>query len=58
MFSKRLKSFLWRGGMVILIAVVDYVGENIGIFDLTPQAVTFIGLIAGEISKWLNTSKK
>jgi len=52
--KKRVKSFLWRGGMVLLVAAFDYIGTNIGVFDLSPEMVTFVGLITGEISKWLN----
>jgi hypothetical protein len=52
---KRLKSFLWRAGMVALAAFLAYAAENIGLLELSPQATVIIGLVLGEISKFLNT---
>ena len=52
--KKRVQSFAWRLGMVLLVAGIDFMGENIGMFDMSPQVVTFVGLMAGEVSKYLN----
>lgn len=54
-FVKRIKSFLWRGGVLAVIAFVDYVGANVGILDLPTWSVTVIGLASGEVTKYLNT---
>jgi hypothetical protein len=48
---KRLKSFLWRAGMVAAAAFIAYVSENIGVLDLPVWAVGISGLVLGEISK-------
>lgn len=53
-FSKRLKSFLWRLGVIVAIAVVNYIVENIAGFGLPLWAVGLIGLIGSEITKYLN----
>lgn len=57
---KRFKSLLWRVAMMGLALLVDFALENLGLFELTPQVTVVIGLVLGEISKWLNTglSKK
>lgn len=57
-FIKRLKSFLWRGSVVALIAFLNFVVENISGLGLPIWAVGLVGLIGGEISKWLNTGRK
>ena len=53
-FLKRLKSFLWRGAVIALVAFINYILSNIGVLDLPIWAVGFIGLIGGELTKWLN----
>ncbi len=51
---KRVKSFLWRGGMIGVAAFVAYALDNLAALEL-PQLVTLIlGLILGEVSKALN----
>jgi len=57
-FIKRFKSFVWRLGGIIAIAVLDLIAETIGLFDLTPGVVVVVGLIVGEITKYLNTNRK
>lgn len=51
---KRLKSFAWRLGMMLLAVTLDFTVQNIGIFDLPPAMVTVVGLVLGEVSKFLN----
>lgn len=53
-FNHRLKSFLWRLGGIILAYVLAFASENIGLFDLPIWTITIIGLIIGEITKYLN----
>lgn len=55
--KKRLWSLLWRIGMMVVIVIVDWLGKNIGIFNLSASVVVVIGLILGEISKYLNQKK-
>lgn len=54
---KRLKSFLWRIGMMSLVAFVDFAAVNLELFDPPSLAVVIAGLALGEVSKWLNKRK-
>lgn len=54
---KRLQSLAWRAGMMALAAFLAFFAENIGLLELNPQATVIIGLVLGEVSKWLNTQK-
>jgi hypothetical protein len=54
-FVKRFKSFLWRGGAVATAAFLNFAVANVADLGLpTPVAVT-LGLILGEVTKYLNT---
>ena len=56
----RLKSFLWRAGMMLLALTIDFAFNNLGFFNLSPQVTVVVGLVLGEISKQINNwlSKK
>jgi hypothetical protein len=54
--NSRVKSFLWRTGMMILAVVIDQVIILISDVGLTTQAVVILGLILGEISKMINNT--
>ena len=56
--QKRIKSFLWRGGAIAIVAFLGFVAENIGEFNLPEYAIVMTGLVIGEITKYLNTSNK
>jgi hypothetical protein len=51
---KRLKSFAWRTGMLVVAIAIDFTLENIGLLELPPLTVAVIGLVLGEVSKYLN----
>lgn len=55
----RLKSFAWREGALISIALLGFVAENIGLWGFSVQvetlAVGTITLVVGEITKFLNS---
>ena len=53
--KKRGQSLLWRVGMMALALSVNWAMENLGLFGLPNQAVVVLGLVLGEVSKWLNT---
>ena len=55
---KRLKSLAWRAGMMLVALSVDFALQNLGIFELPGQAIVIIGLVLGEVSKYLNTQAK
>ena len=54
-FYKRLKSLAWRSAMMFAVAVIAIFMDIIGQTHLSPTAIAFIGLIAGEITKFLNS---
>jgi len=54
--KKRLLSLLWRTLAMCGVVIITAVAENIGDFGLPDWLVVIIGLIAGEITKWLNTT--
>lgn len=57
-FVKRLKSLLWRSGMMGLAVMVAFLTENIGFLELSPFATTMLGLVLGEVSKYINTNSQ
>ena len=54
--SSRVKSFLWRSGMMIVAFTCTALAENLGILELSTTSTTVIGLILGEVSKAINNS--
>ena len=57
-FIKRLKSFAWRAVMVGIIAALAWVIDNLGILELPVYVQGILGLMLGEVSKYLNTGVK
>jgi hypothetical protein len=55
---KRLKSFAWRLAMAVLAFIVSWTLANLELLELTPAATIVLGLILGEVSKFLNTPEK
>ena len=58
--SNRVKSFLWRTGMMILAVIASQVTEALPLLaDYTnPTTITVLGLVLGEVSKALNSKAK
>ena len=54
--KKRIKSFSWRLGMMGLVAIIGFVLENAELMALPMYAQIVLGLVAGEISKYLNSN--
>lgn len=54
-FIKRLKSFGWRLGGMLVGAGLSFAAENIGLLHLDPQYIALIGLVIGELTKYFNT---
>jgi hypothetical protein len=51
----RFKSFAWRLGMMVAVILADYVTQNLTGFGFPAYVTIALGLIAGEVSKFLNT---
>lgn len=56
--KKRLLSLLWRAGVMGALASLAVIVEGLSSLDLPNWAVVVVGLVCGEISKWLNSNKK
>ena len=54
---KRLKALAWHTGMMVLAVVVNWTAANLKLFDLPMQLTVILGLILGQISKYLNSPK-
>ena len=50
----RLKSFLWRGGGLIVVGVVGFILQNLGLFQLTNGEIAVATLVLNEITKVIN----
>ena len=61
--THRIKSFLWRASGMTVVAVLALVVQSGDIFTLDYKmltnfvVITFLGLVVGEITKFLNTEK-
>jgi len=55
--KKRIYSLLWRAGMMGLATIVTFFIDNLADLQLGTFLTVIIGLVLGEISKWLNTKK-
>lgn len=53
----RLKSFAWRAGVLLSVMALDFLSQNLGLFNLSPVWVAFISLGISEITKALNSRK-
>lgn len=54
-FKKRLESFLWRTSMMVLAFLTTAILDNIELIDYNPIIVLALGLVLGEVSKFLNS---
>lgn len=54
-FTKRLKSLVWRTAMLAIAFAVSQLVEGLSTLQLDPSVTVFLGLVLGEISKHLNT---
>lgn len=55
--KNRLKSLAWRVGMMVVAAVLQFILDNATDLNISPLVTVFVGLILGEVTKFLNTSK-
>lgn len=52
--KNRILSFIWRTGDIAAVAAINYIAANLGYFNLPVTVVAVLGLILGEITKYLN----
>jgi uncharacterized membrane protein YjjB (DUF3815 family) len=58
LFSARIKSLVWRGGMMFVAGGVQFLADNLVSLEISTEATVLAGLILGEISKHLNNKYK
>jgi hypothetical protein len=49
--NNRVKSFLWRSGMMFIAGIFAVLVDVIGDIGLSGQTVVILGLVFGELSK-------
>lgn len=54
---KRIKSLAWRAGMMALAVFITVIADNAASLELHPTVTVILGLVLGEISKFLNQTK-
>lgn len=54
-FTKRLKSLGWRVAMMTIAVALSAIAEGLNTLELSPEVTVVLGLILGELSKYLNT---
>jgi hypothetical protein len=52
----RVKSFLWRLAAVMILAALNWLTEEITRWGLSEQWVVVLGLLLGELTKYLNSN--
>jgi len=52
---KRLKALGWHIGDIAIIAVIDFIGTSLSLFNLPPYMVVIIGEVLAQVTKQLNT---
>lgn len=50
----RLKSLAWRIGGMAVVFGINWVANNLGMFNLSPTLTILAGLVLGEITKFIN----
>lgn len=53
--SNRIKSFLWRLGLAIIVFGLAWITDNISSIGLPVMVTGLISLILPEITKWINS---
>ena len=56
--KNRFKSFAWRTGIMMAVALVNSALANLSDFSLSPEVTVLVGLILGEVSKFLSVEIK
>ena len=53
---KRFKSLIWRIGGYAFAGCLAFILDALKILELSPQIIAIIGLVFGEITKYLNVN--
>lgn len=52
----RLKSFAWRLGGYIVVALLAWILDTLKVLEVSPTIITVVALIVGEITKFINAN--
>ena len=55
MWVNRFKSLFWRAGAMGAVVGIGYLAQEVKSFELDPVVVVALGLILGEVTKFLNS---
>lgn len=55
MFKKRFFSFVWRLGGALVIFILSWLSENIGLLELPLYVQGILVLVLGEVTKAFNS---
>ncbi|MEK0325400.1 MAG: hypothetical protein QQN63_06820 [Nitrosopumilus sp.] len=56
---KRFKSFVWRAGMAVVVGLMAFALDNVGLLELGAMEVIVSGVLAyvlSEVTKYYNTT--
>ena len=51
--KSRLRSLAWRAGGMLVVMGLNFIVTNVGLLDLSPLIVTLVGLMVGEVTKFI-----
>ena len=51
--KNRLLTLLWSTALMSVAYGIDYIASQLGIFDLSIEVTTFIGLVLAQITKYI-----
>lgn len=52
--KKRLLSFAWRLGGMVIATVLAFLGDNLDLINASPAVIGIVGLVIGELTKLAN----
>lgn len=55
--KNRLKSLAWRIGMMTVAVCIQFALDNAADLNISPLVTVLLGLILGEVSKFINAKK-
>ena len=55
--KNRLKSLAWRVSMMCLVVILDQIVASASGFNLPTYMVVLVGLVSGEVSKYIASTK-
>ncbi|MGI6551351.1 MAG: hypothetical protein ACOX4Q_15250 [Syntrophomonadales bacterium] len=51
--KNRLLTLLWSTALMSVAYGIDYIASQLGMFDLSVELTTFIGLVLAQITKYI-----